>query len=512
MSLLAIHGLTKRFGGLVALRDLDLAVGERSIHSVIGPNGAGKTTLFNRISGFYRPDAGAIRLGGERVDGLLPNQIARRGVARTYQNIRLFPNMTILDNVLIGRHLHLRSSWVQAVLGAAATRREEQAARREAERLLDFVGISGREGILAKHLAYGEQRRVEVARALACRPRLLLLDEPTAGMSAAESLEMVQLIRRLRDELGITVLLIEHQMRVVMRISDAISVLDYGVKISEGTLSAVQHDPQVVEAYLGTSAAVPGATPADRSRAAPHPGRGGSLLEVEDLHVAYGEILALRGVSLQVAAGEIVTLIGANGAGKTTTLKTISGLVRPQRGRVRLEGAELTGCPPHAVVERGVVQVPEGRRIFGRLTVAENLAMGGFTRRSRQEAAQDLAWILRMLPRLQERIGQVAGTLSGGEQQMLAIGRALMGRPRVLLLDEPSMGLAPLLAEQIFQIIREINARGTTMLLVEQNAAAALSVAHRGYVLETGEVQLSGPAGILQEHSGVRRAYLGEGA
>lgn len=233
-----------------------------------------------------------------------------------------------------------------------------------------------------------------------------------------------------------------------------------------------------------------------------------ALLEVRDLHVYYGQIQALKGVSLRVERGEIVTLIGANGAGKSTTLKTVSGLMRPRTGAIAFDGTDLTQLAPHEIVARGIVQVPEGRRIFHRLTVRENLVMGAFTRPAAVNARVEQ--VFAMFPRLAERRDQVAGTLSGGEQQMLAIGRALMSEPRVLLLDEPSMGLAPVLVEQIFDTIRDINGRGVTILLVEQNAAMALAIAHRGYVIETGAIALAGEAAALRENPEVRRAYLGE--
>jgi len=233
------------------------------------------------------------------------------------------------------------------------------------------------------------------------------------------------------------------------------------------------------------------------------------VLRVESLDVAYGEIQALRGVALQGGRGEIVTILGNNGAGKTTTLKTISGLLRPTAGTITLEDKPLVGVPAHAIVARGVAHVPEGRRIFNRLTVRENLTMGAYLR-SDAGIAADLDRVFALFPRLAERVMQVAGTLSGGEQQMLAIGRALMANPRVLLLDEPSMGLAPVLVEQIFDKISDINRLGMTILLVEQNAAMALSIAHRGYVLETGSIALEGTAAQLSDNADVRRAYLGE--
>ena len=233
------------------------------------------------------------------------------------------------------------------------------------------------------------------------------------------------------------------------------------------------------------------------------------VLEVKDLDVHYGGIQALKGVSLEVGEGEIVTLIGANGAGKTTTLRTISGLLRPTSGSVRYRGEEITRAPPESIVWRGISQSPEGRKIFANLTVQENLDLGAYVRRDREGIASDLERVFTLFPRLRERRRQAGGTLSGGEQQMLAMGRALMSRPKLLLLDEPSLGLAPLLVEQIFKCIREINAQGTTILLVEQNANQALKVAHRGYVLETGRVTLRDAAAALAANPQVRESYLG---
>jgi branched-chain amino acid transport system ATP-binding protein len=234
-----------------------------------------------------------------------------------------------------------------------------------------------------------------------------------------------------------------------------------------------------------------------------------AMLEVNDIHTYYGNIHALKGISLTVEKGEIVTLIGANGAGKTTTLRTISSLLKPRQGNVVLEGEVISDIAPHDLVYKGVAMVPEGRGVFARLTVAENLDMGAYSRTDKVAIQQDLEWVYTLFPRLKERRSQVSGTLSGGEQQMLATGRALMARPRLLLMDEPSMGLAPILVEGIFDTVKQINEEGTTILLVEQNATMALGVAHRGYVLQTGEIVLSDTAANLQTNEMVQKAYLG---
>ena len=234
-----------------------------------------------------------------------------------------------------------------------------------------------------------------------------------------------------------------------------------------------------------------------------------ALLEVNDIHTYYGNIHALKGISLTVEEGEIVTLIGANGAGKTTTLRTISGLIRPRQGNVVLEGEDTEKYAAHDLVFKGIAMVPEGRGIFGKMSVRENLEMGAYHRNDKEGIQKDLEWVFELLPRLKEREKQVAGTLSGGEQQMLATARALMSKPRLMLMDEPSMGLAPVLVEAIFDTIEKINKEGTTILLVEQNATMALSVAHRGYVLQTGEIVLTDTAANLQKNEMVQKAYLG---
>jgi branched-chain amino acid transport system ATP-binding protein len=256
--ILTAQKVTKRFGGLVAVNSVDFEIPEKSIVSIIGPNGAGKTTFFNCITGFNKADEGTIVFDGTEIQNLRPDQITRHGISRTYQNIRLFANMTALENIMVGQHKFLHSSWVSSILHTKGMMAEEKGAFDEAHRLLRYVDLKGKGDLLARNLAYGEQRRLEIARALATKPKLLLLDEPSAGMNPRETGDLTAFIHRLRDELGITILLIEHHMRVVMGISENITVLDYGEKIAEGTPKEIQNNERVIEAYLGRGAATEG--------------------------------------------------------------------------------------------------------------------------------------------------------------------------------------------------------------------------------------------------------------
>ena len=310
-------------------------------------------------------------------------------------------------------------------------------------------------------------------------------------MNDQETAALVDIIGAIRER-GITVLLIEHDMRLVMRICEKLVVLEHGTLIAEGAPEAMRRHPAVIEAYLGADEVV-----------------NMSLLTLSDIRVRYGSVEVLHGINLRVEEGEIVTILGANGAGKSTTLLSISGLVRPCEGEILFEGKPLLRLPSHEVVGLGIAQSPEGRRVFGAMSVLENLRLGAFCIRDKARSERTLEWIFDLFPRLLERKEQLAGTLSGGEQQMLAIGRALMAEPRLLLLDEPSLGLAPLLVRSIFETVRTINERGVTVLLVEQNARAALKLAARGYVLEVGKVVMEDRAENLLADASVREAYLG---
>jgi ABC-type branched-subunit amino acid transport system ATPase component/ABC-type branched-subunit amino acid transport system permease subunit len=504
--ILRVDDVSVHFGGLKAVEKVSFEVQEGSITALIGPNGAGKTTLFNAISSLQPVVNGRVLFADHDLSRLKPADTARLGIARTFQNLRIFVNMSALENVLVGCHRHEKSGFWSGGFGFPSQRREEVRSRQRALDALALVGLADKAHLPAASLPYGQQRLVEIARALAAEPRLLLLDEPAAGMNASEREDLVARIATIRAA-GVTVLLVEHDIDLVMDISDAVNVLDYGKLIASGTPEAVKKDQAVITAYLGVERKEADlCTTRDLLE-----GRCEEMLVVEDLVTAYGNIEALHGVSVSVPKGQVVAVLGANGAGKSTLLHTISGIVKPSRGHVYHQGKDIARMAPEKIVSRGICQVPEGRQLFPTLSVEDNLVVGATGRRDKSGMQDDIAYIYELFPILHERRKQEAGTLSGGEQQMLAIGRALMGRPQLLLLDEPSMGLAPLAVERIFEALAKLNEQGLTMLMVEQNAEMALSLAHQAVVLQTGNVVLSGTAVELRQDDRVRASYLGQG-
>jgi branched-chain amino acid transport system ATP-binding protein len=493
---LEVKGLGISFGGLRAAHDVAFTAQPGQVTSVIGPNGAGKTTVLNMIGGFYKPGNGSIQLQHGELAGLPAWRIARAGIARTYQTTQLFPELSVIDNIRIA----LRRGRLGALLGRAGARGAEEDA--VAEALLAFVGYREPLARLAGSLPHVDRRLVEIARALATRPRVLLLDEPAAGLMRADKDGLSLLLRRIADA-GIAVILVEHDMTLVMGISDHIVVLDAGTPIAAGAPLAVRGDARVIKAYLGEA----GAT--GRPRAAPWQGPSDPILAAVNLTAGYGAAPVLEKLNIAVKPGELVALLGANGAGKSTAMRAISGLLRPIEGQVLLNDAELRQQSAPAIARAGLALVPEGRQVFPELSVLDNLKLGAYTRRDFDAA--EIEAVLNRFPRLRERLQQRAGLLSGGEQQMLALGRGMLAKPKVMLLDEPSLGLAPAIAQEVFTVLADLRDEGVTLLLVDQMATQALAVADRAYVLEQGRVVREGQAAELRGDKALEAAYLGGG-
>ncbi len=482
---LAARDLEVAFGGIQAVAGVTFDAPPGAVTSIIGPNGAGKTTLLNLIGGFQPPDAGGVTVGGNALAGMPAHRIARLGVARTYQTTRLFGSLSVLDNVRAGL---LRG------------RLRGSAEHTQAESLLRLVGYRGDPLRPADDLPHVDRRLVEIARALATRPTLLLLDEPAAGLDAADTARLGELLRRIADA-GVTVVLVEHDMTLVMRSSDRVVVLDAGRKIAEGPPSAVRADPAVRAAYLGKGAA------AERARRRQMPAGGETVIEARGLSAGYGTLPVLRDIDLAVRPGEMLAVLGPNGAGKSTLMRAISGLLRPVSGAIRFGGAEISSSPAHRVARAGLVLVPEGRLVFPLLSVRDNLRLGAGARPDLDEA---ISAMLARFPKLGGRLQTPAGMLSGGEQQMLALARGLLARPKLLLLDEPSLGLAPVVVDELFAALRQLRDEGMTLVVVDQMADLAIGLADRCLVLASGCVAESGAAFELHDLEALTRLYLAD--
>jgi ABC-type branched-subunit amino acid transport system ATPase component len=492
---LGVEDLSISFGGVHALSDFAFEARPGEITSIIGPNGAGKTTALNLICGFYRPDSGAIRIAGRDIAASSSHAVARAGIARTYQTTQLFEHMPVLDNVVVALRKG-RLGWRSLFATGASRQTGELAAS-----ILAFVGYAGPCDQPAGALPHVDKRLVEIARALASAPSVLLLDEPAAGLGKDDTERLGKLLRQIAEQ-GLAVILVEHDMNLVMGVSDHVVVLDAGAKIAAGDPDAVRRDPAVLEAYLGEDKAV------ERGRATPWRPSAEAVLEVGELSAGYGAAPVLRGLDLDVGAGELVCVLGANGAGKSTLMRALSGLHRPIDGRITLTKRRIETLRAHSIAKEGLVLVPEGRQVFPELNVVDNIRLGAFVR-GRVDLEAEVERLLARFPKLQERRRQKAGLLSGGEQQMLALARGLAAGPKILMLDEPSLGLAPTLIDDLYSILAELRDEGVTILLVDQMAGLALSLSDRAYVLESGEFSESGPAAELAERSALVRAYLG---
>ena len=484
--MLEVAGLTKRFGGLVAVKDLSFSIRPGEILGLIGPNGSGKSTAMKAIMGVEPPTAGSIRLDGTEIAGLPSHKIARLGAGLVFQHSRPLNRQTVLENIKVAL---LPDRLTHVFAG-----REAEA---QARAIADRVGLGAVVDRRPPTLPYADLRRLELGKAIARHPKLVMVDEPFAGLTASEVATFSELIREFRAE-GRAVLLVDHNVKGVSALVDRVLAMYLGEWIAEGAAADVMRNETVRRVYLGgalASSARPEASFTDRVPA----------LQVEDVGVLYGKAIALQQVSLHVHEGEFVSVVGLNGAGKTTLFNAISGLVA-HSGTIRWAGQPLLGRSAAAIARGGIVQCPESRELFGDMSVRENLDLGG-NGLGDDERAERLEWLFDLFPILKSRQTQMARTLSGGEQQMLAIARALMMKPKVLILDEPTLGLAPVILETLSKALERL--RSTTpisVLLGEQNVTFALPHADRVYVLDHARIVWEGPPNRFEEEAAA--AYL----
>ena len=495
--LLKVEQMSISFGGVRAVDSVDLVARSGTITSIIGSNGAGKTTLLNLLTGFTPSETGSIVLETKNLTGKNTWSIARAGFGRTFQTTRLFDSLSVLDNLKVGYTGDRLGNVITALLGIGKKSRLSDETK--LIELLAFVGYRGDIHARADSLSFGDRRLIEIARTLATNPQVILLDEPAAGLGQQQRERLAKLLRCLAD-LGIIVIAIEHDINLVMQISDRLIVLDRGRVICDDIPAKVQKNPRVLSAYLGVKSDDI-SSPLNRNSTTP-------VLAIENITAGYGKLEILQDVSLEVCQGELIAVVGANGAGKTTLLKSIAQLLTPRSGRVLFRGKNLTKLLPQQLAREGVVLIPEGRQVFARLTVRENLRLGAFHRRDFQ-IETDIDTMLERFPALVALQDRQAGLLSGGEQQMLAIARGLMAKPQILLLDEPSLGLAPQLVVSLYASLASLCESGISILLVDQMAQLAFSVAHRVYVLETGKIVRSGTPEELNRDSTIVNSYLG---
>ena len=555
MSLLTVKDLGKSFGGVKAVDGISFEIAAGELLALIGPNGAGKSTTFNMVNGQLQADRGSIRFSGQELVGLAPREIWRLGVGRTFQIAETFYSLTVIENVQMALLSH--AGRVFSFFKAARLHERERALE-----LLVQVGMASQAERACSELAYSDVKRVELAIALANRPRLLLMDEPTAGMAPQERNALMALTKKLVIEQKIAVLFTEHSMDVVFAHADRMIVLARGRLIAQGSAEDIRKDAKVQEVYFGSGAtfeneaAVSVDQPAPRINEDAHkrltsdqfeqgtqnglvaepltqephaalrraqgakeanselssPSQIEPLLSVQHLCAWYGAAQILYDVNFEVKRGEVVALMGRNGAGKSTTMKALMGLLEKRTGGLYFMGRDISKDPAHRIAASGLGYVPEDRRIFTDLTVLENLEVGRQKARLWPDGAAAPAWTVQQLftlfPNLGEMPRRPGGQMSGGEQQMLTVARSLMGNPYLVLLDEPSEGVAPVIVEQMVQMILALKKQGVSILLSEQNLHFARLVCDRAYVLEKGQIRFGGTMAELDANEHVRQTYL----
>jgi branched-chain amino acid transport system ATP-binding protein len=517
--LLEVSGVVKRYGGLVAIDHVDLVLQPGTITGVIGPNGAGKSTLISLIGGAIAASEGSIRLDGRDISRLPASERARAGIGRTYQIPRPFLDMTVEENLEVAQYS------IQPFIRASEARDERVA-------VLDRTGLADVANLPAHALPLLRRKRLEVARALTLKPRIILLDEVGAGLIDSEITELIALIHLIADS-RTAIVIVEHVLRVVRECCARSMVLNFGKKLVEGPTLDIFANDEVAAVYLGAGTShAPAVSPTSAAEVdaqsavyviEPAAERNAmssliappsvavteaALLELRGICSGYGQARVLRGIDLTIPEGQAVAILGANGAGKTTLARTISGAIMPTSGSLRIAGADVAGRPPHRIAELGIAHCMEGRRIFPTLSVRENLLVAA--RNADASAMRErLDAVYNLFPVLAERKNQSGTSMSGGQQQMLAIGRALMARPRLIIFDEISLGLAPVVMDKLYEALAVLKQAGMTLIIIEQDVDRALALADHAYVLEHGVFGLSGTPGKITADPRLRHIYIG---
>ena len=493
-AVLSARDIVKSFGGIKAVQGVDISITDRTLHALIGPNGAGKTTAFNLLSGLYRPDAGTVSLMGQPIAGHAPEQIARAGIGRSFQITNLFPALGVGENIRLAvqaRHPRRFDPWTRA--------RSIAAVNAETDEVIRYLGLSGIEEAEAGLLSYGGQRLLDMGVALATAPRVLLLDEPLAGLAAAERERIAAIIKRISAD--IPVLLVEHDIDRVFQLADRVTVMNEGRVLLDGTAEDARRSAKVQEVYIGSGAAEVAARPRETASGTT------ALLAVDRINTFYGKSHILNDVSFTLHENEIIALLGRNGAGKSTLLKTLIGIAPASSGSITLSETELIGRSSAQHARLGIGYVPQGRGLFAGMSVEQNLELGGLKRQTGHGVHWTRERVYEYFPRIRERLDSPADYLSGGEQQMVAVARALSGDVRVLLLDEPFEGLAPAVVEQLFEAFDRLR-KEIAIIIVDHHLDLALALSDTTVALERGQVLHRGPSRALRDDLDLRRKVL----
>ncbi|WP_315833809.1 branched-chain amino acid ABC transporter ATP-binding protein/permease [Bradyrhizobium prioriisuperbiae] len=486
--------IVKSFGGIKAVQGVDISIADRTLHALIGPNGAGKTTAFNLLSGMFVPDQGSVTLMGRSIAGRAPEDITAAGIGRSFQITNLFPTLTVAENVRLAvqaRHPRRADPYTSALSISEINA--------DTDEIIRYLGLAGIEHAEAGSLSYGGQRLLDMGVALATAPRILLLDEPLAGLAAAERERIGAIIKRISAD--IPVLLVEHDIDRVFQLADHVTVMNEGRVLLDGSVEDARSSPKVQEVYIGSGTA---AIAAQERETAATPSL---LMAVKSVDTFYGKSHILKGVDFPLHQNEIIALLGRNGAGKSTLLKTLIGIAPATNGSIALAGSELVGRSSAEIARLGIGYVPQGRGLFAGMTVDQNLELGGLKRQTGHGIHWTRERIYDYFPRIKERLNSPADYLSGGEQQMVAVARALSGDVRVLLLDEPFEGLAPAVVEQLFEAFDRLR-REVAIIIVDHNLDLALALSDTTVALERGQVIHQGPSKALRDDLDLRRKVL----